>query len=121
MPRNKRLEWSPRAARDVLAIEEFYGNYSQITADRVVAEIRRTAARLERFPYLGRTGQVPRTRELVILKYPFALVYRIIGDRVRIGRVLHQHQNIRSKVAALLRVLSHSTSRHTAFPRVIAT
>jgi plasmid stabilization system protein ParE len=32
------------------------------------------------------------TRELVIIKYPFLLVYRIVGRRVRIGRVLHQHQ-----------------------------
>lgn len=75
----------------MLAIE-FYANYSQVTADKVVAEIRRKAAQLEGFPYLGRTGQVRRTRELVIPKYPFALVYRIIGNRVRIGRVLHQHQ-----------------------------
>ena len=92
MPRSKRLEWSARAARDLLAIEEFYAKYSQLTADRVIAEIRRKAQELQRFPYIGRHGQVLRTRELVILKYPFNLVYRIVGDRVRIGRVLHQHQ-----------------------------
>jgi len=26
------------------------------------------------------------------MKYPFLLVYRIVGRRVRIGWVLHQHQ-----------------------------
>jgi addiction module RelE/StbE family toxin len=92
VPANKRLEWSPRAGRDLLAIEAFYADYSQTTGDRVMAEIRRHARQLETFPLIGRRGQVAGTRELVIGKYPFLLVYRIVGRRVRIGRVLHQHQ-----------------------------
>lgn len=81
-----------RAARDLLAIEDFYAKYSQRTADRVIAEICRKAEELQRFPHIGRRGQVTRTRELVMLRYPFTIVYRIVGDRIRIGRVLHQHQ-----------------------------
>jgi addiction module RelE/StbE family toxin len=92
VPANKRLEWSPRAGRDLLAIEAFYAEYSQVTANRVMAEIRRNALLLETHPQIGRRGQVSGTRELVIIKYPFLLVYRIVGRRVRIGRVLHQHQ-----------------------------
>jgi toxin ParE1/3/4 len=76
----------------LLAIEAFYAEYSQTTADRVMAEIRRHARQLETFPLTGWRGQVPGTRELVISTYPFLLVYRIVGQRVRIGRVLHQHQ-----------------------------
>jgi len=76
----------------LLAIENFYADFSQITADRVIAEIRRSALRLETFPAIGRPGQVRGTRELVISSYPFTLVYRIVGSRVRVGRVLHQHQ-----------------------------
>lgn len=92
MPVSKRLEWSARAARDLLAIEAFYAEYSQATADRVIAEIRRNALQLEIHPQLGRRGPVPGTRELVVIKYPFLLVYKIVGRRVRIGRVLHQRQ-----------------------------
>jgi len=92
VPARKRLEWSPRAGSDLLAIETFYADFSQITADRVMAEIRRSALRLEAYPAIGRPGQVRGTRELVIVSYPFTLVYRIIGSRVRVGRVLHQHQ-----------------------------
>jgi len=91
VPARKRLEWSPRAGSDLLAIESFYANFSQVTADRVIAEIRRSALRLETYPAIGRSGQVRGTRELVISSYPFTLVYRITGLRVRIGRVLHQH------------------------------
>ncbi len=92
MPARKRLEWSPRAGSDLLAIENFYVDLSQITADRVMAEIRRSALRLETYPAIGRPGQVRGTRELVIARYPFTLVYRIAGSRVRVGRVLHQYQ-----------------------------
>jgi len=88
----KLLEWSPRASGDLLAIESFYADFSQNTADRVMAEIRRSALQLEIHAAIGRPGQVPDTRELVIASYPFTLVYRIIGSRVRVGRVLHQHQ-----------------------------
>jgi plasmid stabilization system protein ParE len=66
VPASKRLEWSPRAGRDLLAIETFCAGYSQVTANRVIAEIRRNALLLETHPQIGR--------------------------RVRIGRVLHQHQ-----------------------------
>jgi plasmid stabilization system protein ParE len=47
VPANKRLEWSPRAGRDLLAIEAFYAEYSQVTTNRVMAEIRRNALLLE--------------------------------------------------------------------------
>jgi plasmid stabilization system protein ParE len=46
----KRLEWSPRAGRDLAAIEAFYAEYSQVTADRVIVEIRRRALQLETYP-----------------------------------------------------------------------
>jgi toxin ParE1/3/4 len=92
VPARKRLEWSPRAGSDLLAIESFYADFSQVTADRVIAEIRRIALRLETYPAIGRPGQVRGTRELVISSYPFTLVYRITGSRIRVGRVLHQHQ-----------------------------
>jgi plasmid stabilization system protein ParE len=54
VPAKKRLEWSPRAGRDLLAIEDFYADCSQITADRVIAEIRRSALRLETHPAIRR-------------------------------------------------------------------
>lgn len=92
MPAGKRLEWSPRAGRDLLAIEDSYAGFSQITANRVIAEIRRSALRLKTLPAIGRLGQVRGTRELVISSYPFTLIYRITGSSVRIGRVLHQRQ-----------------------------
>jgi toxin ParE1/3/4 len=44
---------------------------------------------LQRFPRSGRPGRVTGTRELVIIRTPYIVVYRIIGDTIRVLRVLH--------------------------------
>lgn len=43
-------------------------------------------------PEFGRPGRVDDTRELVISKTPYVVAYRIIGDAIRILRVLHGKQ-----------------------------
>lgn len=47
------------------------------------------AQRLLDLPEIGRPGRVEGTRELVLTRAPYILPYRIIGDTVRILRVLH--------------------------------
>ena len=54
---SKWLEWTPRAGRDLLAIESFYAEQSQATADRVMGEIRHYAIQLETFPQIGRAAK----------------------------------------------------------------
>jgi toxin ParE1/3/4 len=44
---------------------------------------------LARLPRSGRRGRVEGTRELVITRTPYIVAYRIIGDTVRILRILH--------------------------------
>ncbi len=43
-------------------------------------------------PEFGRPGRVNDTRELVIGRTPYIVAYRILGDAVRILRVLHSRQ-----------------------------
>ena len=45
------------------------------------------------FPHSGRPGHIPGTRELVISKLPYIVVYRISGDTVEILRVFHAAMN----------------------------
>jgi toxin ParE1/3/4 len=47
---------------------------------------------LTRFPKMGRSGRVGGTRELVISGTPYVATYYIVGDTVRILRVLHGAQ-----------------------------
>ncbi len=55
----------------------------------MLARIGHEATLLQHFPFLGRKGRVPATRELPVAQTPFILVYRVTGQAVRIGRVLH--------------------------------
>lgn len=53
---SKRLEWSARTGRGLLASEEYYAEYSQLIADRVIAEIRRSV--LQRLTPTPRSADV---------------------------------------------------------------
>lgn len=51
--------------------------------------IRAAAYRLLKFPLASRSG--PReTRECIMRRFPFTIIYRVSGQGVRIVRVLHQ-------------------------------
>jgi toxin ParE1/3/4 len=84
-----KLEWSVWAQADRNAIF----NYIEANNPRAaVAVDRRIGDRinvLQRLPRSGRPGRVAGTRELIITRTPYIVAYRIIGDTVRILRVLH--------------------------------
>jgi toxin ParE1/3/4 len=83
-----RLVWTNAAEADRDGI------YDYIEADNPRAAIvlddrfRAAAARLPRFPHMGRPGRVDGTREFVAHKN-YILVYEIEGETLRILRVLH--------------------------------
>ena len=62
---------------------------AQAAAERIIAAV----ASLERFPYMGRVGRAPETRELVVPGTPFVVPYRATDDRVIILAVLRAEQN----------------------------
>jgi toxin ParE1/3/4 len=55
-------------------------------------EINRQMTMLAEFPTLGREGRVPGTRELVINRSPFVLVFRMRNQQIEIIRLLHGAQ-----------------------------
>jgi toxin ParE1/3/4 len=63
-----------------------------LAAQKAVGRIEKAAEQLSRFPAVGRVGEVPGTRELVITGTPYFLVYRVRGDRPEILRVFHSKQ-----------------------------
>lgn len=87
-----RVTWSPRArgtrgaAIDYIARDNLEAALSQLDA------IQRQVRILAEHPAIGRPGRVAGTRELVISRTPFILVYRIDGDAVRILHFLHGAQ-----------------------------
>jgi toxin ParE1/3/4 len=84
------LEWSVFALADREAIFDYIEADSPQAA--VDIRIQTGVEGLARFVEMGRSGRIDGTRELVISRTPYIAAYRIVGDMVRILRVLHGAQ-----------------------------
>jgi addiction module RelE/StbE family toxin len=61
-------------------------------AFKIASTIKVAIDRLQRFPRLGRAGRVAGTRELVVARVPYVVVYLVQDDAVIVQRVLHASQ-----------------------------
>jgi toxin ParE1/3/4 len=82
-----KLVWSKAAVRDLLELAEYIAQDSEQTVALVEARIHEEAKMLSRFPRSGRAGRVTGTRERVVRKTPYILIYKAAAGRVRILRV----------------------------------
>jgi plasmid stabilization system protein ParE len=80
---------TPAAQDDLRAVYTFYAARNPAAADRVVGAILNAASGLATFPLLGRQGVVPGTRERIVTRYPYRIVYRFAGDTIEVLRVIH--------------------------------
>ncbi|MGZ5843140.1 MAG: type II toxin-antitoxin system RelE/ParE family toxin [Xanthobacteraceae bacterium] len=71
------LRFGARARSQLLAIHEYINERNPSAAARVGGSIREAAAVLRYFPYSGRPGRAPDTREWVVRRYPYVLVYEV--------------------------------------------
>jgi toxin ParE1/3/4 len=92
MSLKKRLEWTIRSQNNVADIQDYLIGKNPAAADRVLNEIRTTARGLCDFPLLGHQGRRAGTRELVLIKYPYIVIYRVTVTKVIVAAVLHQRQ-----------------------------
>ncbi len=84
-----KLEWSVWAQADRDAIFDYIEADNPRAAVAVDKRISDRVKVLLRLPKSGRPGRVEGTRELVIIRTPYIVVYRIVGGTLRILRVLH--------------------------------
>jgi len=92
MRAKKQLEFSADAILDVADIEAYISERNEAAADKVAEAVFRCATQLELNPELGHPGSVDGTRELVLPKYPYTLIYKLTAHKVTILNVLHQSQ-----------------------------
>ena len=88
----RRLEYAPRYFRRLEDIREGIAAENPPAAIRMIERIRAAVTRLAGSPALGRPGRVPGTRELVIPRTPYIVLYRVTGDVVQIITILHSAQ-----------------------------
>jgi addiction module RelE/StbE family toxin len=77
------------ARNDLRAVYTYYADRSPASADRVVGTILKAANGLTRFPLMGKQGEVEGTRERLVTRYPYRIVYRIEEDAIVALRVIH--------------------------------
>jgi plasmid stabilization system protein ParE len=72
-----KLRFSARAHSQLLAIHEYIEKRNPAAAARIGTNIRHAAEVLRYFPYSGRQGRSPGTREWLIRRSPYVMVYEI--------------------------------------------
>ncbi len=83
-----KLVWSPEARRQIREIWHYIALDDAEAADRMVTRLVVAVEKLLRFPHLGRPGREA-SRELVVGGTHFIVVYRVEGEEIKIGSVLH--------------------------------
>ena len=86
------VQWTVSAGLDREAAIDYIAQDNLSAALNQLDEIEGQTDRLADYPKLGRPGRVKGTRELVVNRTPFIVVYRIKGKIVQILRVLHGAQ-----------------------------
>lgn len=87
----KLLKWSFRSQLDRLSITEYYAKEaSPLVADAALLAIKHATQAIIANQMAYRQGMRPNTREYVMRRFPYTLIFRIDGETVIIVRVMHQ-------------------------------
>jgi toxin ParE1/3/4 len=81
--------WLEGAVADLTEIVDYIAARNPTASARVAAALYDAAAQLDSHPLMGRRGRLGGTRELVVARFPFIIVYRTERDRVEVLRVIH--------------------------------
>lgn len=86
------LLWLPEAMIERFRQLDYIAQNNPLAAADQDDEIERQVDTLQVHPKLGRPGRVDGTRELIISRTPFIVVYRLKGQRIEVMRFLHGSQ-----------------------------
>jgi len=82
-------EWTIPALADFTAAMEHIAAVAPDLAGSIASRVHAAVARLEQFPGLGTPGRRKGTRELVLPRIPYVIVYRESPGIITILRFLH--------------------------------
>lgn len=84
-----RVKWTRRALREQDAAFEWIVTENPRAAAEVIDRLWAATRHLSEQPGIGRPGRVDGTRELVVGRTPYIVVYRIGPEQIEILAVLH--------------------------------
>ncbi|EFL85760.1 hypothetical protein HMPREF0326_01463 [Desulfovibrio sp. 3_1_syn3] len=85
------IQWTESASEDMDGIADYLLGEGLAFEDveGYVKRIFKAPEHLATLPGAGKPGRVPNTREWLVKDTPYALIYRVLADRVQILRVMH--------------------------------
>jgi addiction module RelE/StbE family toxin len=87
------IEWSECAVADLKSISEYIEQDRSLeTANRVTRSIYEAVQSLRTMPYRGRSGRIENTRELLVPRLPYIVVYQAFERRLLILNIVHGAQ-----------------------------
>ncbi|PVZ82380.1 type II toxin-antitoxin system mRNA interferase toxin, RelE/StbE family [Serratia sp. S1B] len=88
------LVWTSRAQQAQIAAIDYVAQEAPVAALNMLDEIERQTDALLQHPEMGRPGRVTGTRELVVNRTPYIIIYRIRSrlKRIELIRFLHGAQ-----------------------------
>ena len=87
------LRFTTAAEAELASIHDFIAESDPVAADRVVGRIFKSLGNVENFPFIGRKGRLPGTREWSISGTRYFVVYRVIGGDVEVLAIIHTSRN----------------------------
>lgn len=89
-----RVIFTYAARQDLRDMVDYIAADNPSAAHAVYQKVVATAQHLADFPALGRSGQLPDTRELVVSGLPYLIVYRVHRDTVAVLAIPHTARDI---------------------------
>lgn len=88
-----RLRWTLAAADDLDSIGDYLAKHLPALAKSTIQEIYQVILTLRTIPNRGRIGREEGTRELVLPRLPYIVIYRVRDDDVEILHIYHGAQH----------------------------
>lgn len=84
-----KIVWELQAREDVAEVVSFIDLERPMGATALVEAIGAVVERLVDYPASARKGRARKTREAVVIGWPYIIVYMIAPDALRVLRVFH--------------------------------
>lgn len=87
-----KIRWTPPAVQDLEGINDFLREHYPHYCLPTMRKLYRKIQLLRLTPYIGRSGRIEGTREILFNPLPYIVVYRVKGEIVEIWRIWHGAQ-----------------------------
>ena len=85
----KKILWQKQAITNLNDARQYIQAHNPEAAQSIIDRIEKVINQLQTFPMSGRPGRRSNTRELVVTRTPFLVVYRVSEDVVEILSSFH--------------------------------